>query len=265
MARSVIQRSVRSDPCRPSTYTTLLPSRDRSEVVASPTLSVTGSPLPVGSPVAESSGRTQSRCAIFVIVKARRRPSADRANRGSQVSPSVIRSVPRTAIVADSTVSLARLWTPWLSQSTNSVVGEAHTNDAQSPSSGACFSSLTGPPDSGTVYTPWPWPDTTPKTETCLGARRRVQTGLRRVHGAAIRWSRHAAETDAGAGRLDVVCVGLPTTLFVDCDSHGVHSLARLTVDPRTMAVRATERITMGDAWEPRFAQSLTAGVSRSR
>ena len=47
-----------------------------------------------------------------------------------------------------------------------------------------------------------------------------------------------------------------PTTLFVDCDSHGVHSLARLTVDPATMAVRGTERITLGDTWEPRFALS---------
>jgi eukaryotic-like serine/threonine-protein kinase len=47
------------------------------------------------------------------------------------------------------------------------------------------------------------------------------------------------------------------TTLLVDADNKGVHSVARLTVDPKTMAVLATDRITMGDAWEPRFAQSL--------
>ena len=47
------------------------------------------------------------------------------------------------------------------------------------------------------------------------------------------------------------------TTLFVDCDNNGVHSLARLTVDPKTMALLSIDRVTMGDNWEPRFALSV--------
>ena len=46
------------------------------------------------------------------------------------------------------------------------------------------------------------------------------------------------------------------TKLFVECDNDGVHSVVRLTVDPKTMAVLATEAVTMGDSWQSKFALS---------
>ncbi len=46
------------------------------------------------------------------------------------------------------------------------------------------------------------------------------------------------------------------TTLFVECDTDGVHSVVRLTIDPKTMAVLATDPVTMGDGWQSRFALS---------
>jgi serine/threonine protein kinase len=46
------------------------------------------------------------------------------------------------------------------------------------------------------------------------------------------------------------------TTLFVECGKDGVHSVVRLTVDPKTMAVLETEPVTMGDSWQSRFALS---------
>jgi len=60
-----------------------------------------------------------------------------------------------------------------------------------------------------------------------------------------------------GAGRWIAFAWASPTTLLVDCDTKGVHSVVKLTLDPTTTAVLTSERITLGDGWDPRFALSL--------
>ncbi len=57
-------------------------------------------------------------------------------------------------------------------------------------------------------------------------------------------------------GRWTAFAWASPTTLVVDCDNKGVHSVVRLTIDPTAMAVLATDRMTMGDSWESRLALS---------
>jgi eukaryotic-like serine/threonine-protein kinase len=61
----------------------------------------------------------------------------------------------------------------------------------------------------------------------------------------------------AQAGRWTAFAWASPTTLLVDCDSKGVHSVVKLTLDSKITSVLTSERITLGDGWEPRFSLSL--------
>ena len=156
-----------------------MPSRVSSTLSTYASASVTGSSRPVIRPVTESKGEAHRRSDILVVVNARRRPSSDSAKSRLPViarGDTLCRKHAHCRGVDGEPAHRVDILVV--------AVHEKHRRGCPPkripfPNSVVPFSRTAGSPDSGTVYTPIPWPwFSSPSTETRLASGYQFQSRM---------------------------------------------------------------------------------------